>query len=465
MSSQLKVNSPFELSLIESIDLHSEKDVNKALEIADELFKDKTNHLEKFEIKYILEKFKLLLEDNRSLLIETSTREGGKPLIDTEIEMERAIDGVQIAIENISSIKGIEIAMGLTPSSTNRSAYTMKEAIGPVVSISAFNHPINLIIHQTIPAIAVGAPVIIKPALTTPLTCKLIVDLIHKAGLPKEWCQIIICKDEDAEKLATDHRVKYLSFIGSAKVGWHLRSKIAHGTHIALEHGGAAPVIVDADADIDDMLPLLAKVAFYHAGQVCVSVQRVFVHEDILEIVSKGLVDLANNLKTGDPLYKETEVGPLILPREVDRVESWVNEAIDSGATLLCGGKRISDTCYMPTILMNPPSDAKVSHEEIFGPVLCLYSYSKREEAIARANAVPFAFQAAVFTKDIDIAFKTVRDLNATAVMVNDHTAFRVDWMPFGGREMSGVGTGGIPYTMNEMTKDKLMVIRHRSEE
>ncbi len=462
MSSQLKVNSPFDLSLIESIDLHSEKDVDKALEIADELFKDKNNHLEKFEIKHILDKFKLLLEENRSLLNETSTREGGKPLIDTEIEMDRAIDGVQIAIEYISAIKGTEIAMGLNPASMNRSAYTIKEAIGPVVSISAFNHPINLIIHQTVPAIAVGAPVIIKPALTTPLTCKLIVALIHKAGLPKEWCQLIICKDEDAEKLATDPRVSYLSFIGSAKVGWHLRSKIAPGTHIALEHGGAAPVIVAEDADIDDMLPLLAKGAFYHAGQVCVSVQRVFIHENIIDKVSKELVEIANNLRTGDPLDNETQVGPLILPREVDRIEAWVYEAIKNGATLLCGGKRISDTCFRPTVLLNPPSDAKVSQEEIFGPVVCLYSFSNREDAINRANAIAFAFQAAVFTKDIDVAFKTVRELNATAVMVNDHTAFRVDWMPFGGRGLSGIGTGGIPYTMNEMTKDKLMVIRHR---
>lgn len=463
MNTHLNVYSPFDLSLIETIDFQTEKDVNKALQIADELYKNKSKHLEKFEIKAILTKFKLLLEENRSLLIETSTREGGKPIADTEIEMDRAIDGVQIAIEYISSIKGTEIAMGLTPSSTNRSAYTMKEAIGPVVSISAFNHPINLIIHQTIPAIAVGAPVIIKPALTTPLTCKIVVDLIHKAGLAKEWCQLIICKDEDAEKLATDPRVSYLSFIGSAKVGWHLRSKIAPGTHIALEHGGAAPVIIEADAEINDMLPLLSKGAFYHAGQVCVSVQRIFVHEDVLDKVNNGLVDLANKLKIANPLNIETEVGPLILPKEVDRVETWVNEAIEKGATLLCGGKRISDTCYIPTILLNPPSDAKVSQEEIFGPVVCIYSYSSREDAINRANAVPFAFQAAVFTQDIDVAFKTVKDLNATAVMVNDHTAFRVDWMPFGGRGLSGIGTGGIPYTMNEMTKDKLMVIRHRS--
>ena len=245
-------------------------------------------------------------------------------------------------------------------------------------------------------------------------------------------------------------------------MGWYLKSKLAPGTRCALEHGGAAPVIVEPDADFDEMLPALLKGGFYHAGQVCVSVQRVFVHESICESLANQLAEMASNLVVGDPLDEKTEVGPLILPREVDRVEEWVNEAIDHGAKLLCGGKRISETCYEPTVLLNPPANVRVSIDEIFGPVVCVYSYSDRDKAIEIANSLDVHFQASVFTKDLDIALDTVKKLNATAVMVNDHTAFRVDWMPFGGRDSSGIGMGGIQYSMHEMTREKLMVIKSK---
>ena len=210
------------------------------------------------------------------------------------------------------------------------------------------------------------------------------------------------------------------------------------------------------------MLPALAKGGFYHAGQVCVSVQRVFVHESIFNKVAEGLSQLASKLIVGDQMNPTTEVGPLILPREVDRVEQWVNQAITAGAKLLCGGKRISDTCYQPTVLLNPPMEAKVSTSEIFGPVVCVYSYTDRDKAIEIANSLDVHFQAAVFTENLDIALDCVKKLNATAVMVNDHTAFRVDWMPFGGRDASGIGMGGIQYSMHEMTREKLMVIKSK---
>jgi len=227
-----------------------------------------------------------------------------------------------------------------------------------------------------------------------------------------------------------------------------------------LEHGGAAPVIVEKDADFESMLPSLLKGGFYHAGQVCVSVQRVFVHEDICEDIANRLADGAEKLIVGDPMDEKTEVGPLIMPREVDRVEKWVQEAVDGGAILLCGGNRISDTCYQPTVLLNPPADANVSTMEIFGPVVCVYSYSDMNEAIESANNLDVHFQASVFTKNIDIALDCVKRLDATAVMVNDHTAFRVDWMPFGGRDTSGIGMGGIQYSMHEMTREKMMVFK-----
>ncbi|MBL4574965.1 MAG: aldehyde dehydrogenase family protein, partial [Opitutaceae bacterium] len=408
----------------------------------------------------ILERTAQIMSTRVEELTQTAAREGGKPYVDSKVEVLRAINGVKIAAEHISQLKGEQIPMGLTKASENRIAFTTREPIGVVSSVCAFNHPLNLVIHQTVTAIAVGCPVIIKPATTTPLSCLGFLEILAEAGLPEGWCQAVVCERKAAEKLVTDERVNYFSFIGSAKVGWYLRSKLSPGTRCALEHGGAAPVIVEGDADFSEMIPSLLKGGFYHAGQVCVSVQRVFVHESICDDLAKQLAEGAEKLIVGDQMDEKTEVGPLILPGEVDRVEEWVNEAVEAGATLLCGGKRISDTCYEPTVLLDPPLDVRVSTSEIFGPVVCGYRYSDREKAIECANSLDVHFQASVFTKDLNVALECVKKLNATAVMVNDHSAFRVDWMPFGGRDSSGIGMGGIPYTMHEMTRKKMMVIK-----
>ncbi len=456
----VRVNSPFNGALIKTLPLHDARDVDKALQVAHGLFQDHTQWLPAWQRIAILEKAAGIMAGQVDELTRIAAQEGGKPWADSRVEVLRAINGVRLGIEHIGQIKGEQIPMGQTPSSVNRLAFTTREPIGVVSSISAFNHPLNLIIHQTVPAIAVGSPVIIKPALTTPLSCLRFMEILTQAGLPEGWCQCLLVDNNNAEKLVTDERINYLSFIGSARVGWLLRSKLSAGTRCALEHGGSAPVIVAADADIEPMIASLLKGGFYHAGQVCVSVQRIFVHESLCDTVAEQLSAGACQLVVGDPLDRPTEVGPLILPREVDRVEAWVDEARQLGTTVLCGGHRISDTCYAPTVLLNPPDRASVSRLEIFGPVVCVYSYRHRHEAIRRANALPYAFQASVFTSDLDTAFDTVRQLNATAVMVNDHTAFRVDWMPFGGRDSSGIGMGGIPYSMHEMTREKLMVIK-----
>jgi acyl-CoA reductase-like NAD-dependent aldehyde dehydrogenase len=458
----LKVYNPFNQQLLKEIPLNNQNDVEQALANASSLFNNQAKWLPPFKRIEILEKLVVLMINKIEDLAILAASEGGKPYQDSKIEVLRAVNGVKLAIEHISQLKGEQIPMGLTEASMGRMAYTTKEPIGVVVSVSAFNHPLNLIVHQTVTAIAAGCPVIIKPASSTPLSCLNFVNLMYQAGLPKQWCQVLVCNNKLTEALVTDERVNYFSFIGSANVGWDLRSKLAPGTRCALEHGGVAPVIVEADADIDAMLPALAKGGFYHAGQVCVSVQKVFVHQSIIKQVADGLTAIAQQLKVGDPLNKSTDVGPLISPKEVVRIEHWVNEAINSGAELLCGGKRISDTCYEPTLLLNPPANSKVSTFEIFGPVICLYSFSDRNNAIEIANSLNVHFQASVFTKHLDVALECVKKLNASAVMVNDHTAFRVDWMPFGGRDHSGIGTGGIPYTINEMSRDKLMVIKSK---
>ena len=456
----LQITSPHDLSIIKEIPLVGKVEVEKALSKAYSLFQNQSKLIPAHERISILKRTTSIMNSRIDELTKTAAQEGGKPLVDSKIEVLRAINGVELAAEHIGQLKGEQIPMGLTKASENRLGFTTREPIGVVSSISAFNHPLNLIVHQVVTAVAAGCPVIVKPALTTPLSCLALVAILKEAGLPDGWCQVIICENETAELLVTDKRINYFSFIGSAKVGWYLKSKLAPGTRCALEHGGAAPVIVEKDADFKEMIPALLKGGFYHAGQVCVSVQRVFVHESICENVANKLAEMASKLVVGNQMDEKTEVGPLILPREVNRVEEWVNEAVTGGAKVLTGGKRISGTCYAPTVLLNPPLNAKVSKLEIFGPVVCVYSYFDRDKAIKIANSLDVHFQASVFTKNLDVALDCVKKLNATAVMVNDHTAFRVDWMPFGGRDASGFGMGGIQYSMHEMTREKLMVIK-----
>ncbi len=459
----IKVKSPFNGRLLQEIPLMDNHIVEEKMAKAYALFQDRSRWLKPYERIAILERTKNLMENRVEELTKIAASEGGKPYQDSKVEILRAINGVQLAIEYMAQIKGEQIPMGLTAASLNRMAFTMPEPIGVVLSISAFNHPLNLAVHQIIPAFAVGCPVIIKPASSTPMSAIELVKMMKEAGLPDDWAEVVICSRENAERMVKDSRVNYFSFIGSAEVGWALRSKLAPGTHCAMEHGGSAPVIVQPDTDIDEAVSLLGKGAFYHAGQVCVSVQRIYVHKSIVDEFSEKLVAYAKSLKVGDPLDPFTEVGPLIDSWEQTRVHDWVTEAIEEGAQLLSGGHKCQETCYLPTVLLNPSEESKVSKLEVFGPVVCLYTYNKLQDAIDRSNGLDLAFQASIFTKDLDKALDTVNQLNASAVMVNDHTAFRVDWMPFGGRDASGIGVGGIPYSMKEMTRDKLMVIRSKS--
>ncbi|KIC09269.1 aldehyde dehydrogenase [Leisingera sp. ANG-M1] len=460
MSKTVEVVNPYSLERIGTVETSSWEQIDAMLDTAHGLFRQRSAWLPAYQRIEILKKTARLMEarfDELALLIAS---EGGKPLVDAKVEVKRAIDGVELCVHEIGQMTGKEIPMDLTAAGAGRIAFTQREPIGVVVAASAFNHPLNLIVHQVAPAVATGCPVIVKPAMDTPLSCQAFVAMLHEAGLPQDWCRSVVCSNEVAEQMITDTRVGFFSFIGSARVGWMLRSKLAPGTRCALEHGGAAPVIVGEDADTDAMIPALAKGGFYHSGQVCVSVQRVFAPSAKAEEIAQKLAEAANALKVGDATDPTTDCGPLIRPGEVDRIEEWVNEAVNGGAKLLTGGKRLGETTYAPTVLLDPPADARVSQLEIFGPVICVYSTNSVEEAFETANNLPFAFQAAVFTQSLDTAMQAVRQLDATAVMVNDHTAFRVDWMPFAGRRQSGYNTGGIGYTMHDMTQDKMAVIK-----
>lgn len=456
----LNVVNPSSLDLITQLPLHTSTEVEDMLESANSFFKDSSVWLDVSERIDSLEKFKTLILEEKHALILESLSEGGKPYSDTVGEFDRAVNGVELAIEHLQKEELVAIEMNRNKASANKEAYTLPEPCGLVLAISAFNHPINLVIHQVIPALAAGCPVIMKPALTTPLVARTLIGLLHQAGFPKEMCQYLLCGNEVTAELAQDKRLGFVSFIGSSKVGWELRSKLAPGVRCVLEHGGAAPLIVLDDFDEDKLISHTLKGVFYHAGQVCVSVQRLYIPSSKKEVINR-MVEEAQKLKVGSAHLEETQVGPIITPEACDRIEAWVNEALLEGAQLLCGGKRSAPNYYEPTILLNPRVESKVSAEEVFGPVLCIYTYDDLSSAITQANALPYDFQAGVFSSDIEQAKEVAAQLKAMAVMINTHTAFRVDWMPFGGSSESGLGVGGISYSIDDMTKKKLYVIDH----
>ena len=459
-----QVLSPWDHSVVGEVERAGRAHVEDALAVAEGLFRNRSAWIPKGERAEILRRAAALIAERREGLAREAAREGGKPLVDSLVEVDRSVNSVELCAAAIENERGTEIPMGLNAASAGRLAMTTHEPIGPVVAISAFNHPVNLIAHQVGPAVAAGCPVVVKPAEDTPISCMRFLGILHEAGLPPEWAQGLVATGHDvAQALATDPRVAFLTFIGSSRVGWMLRSAIAPGARCALEHGGAAPVLVTASADLDDLVPRIAKGGLYHAGQVCVSVQRVFADRAIADELSTRLAGAAATAVVGDPADATTQIGPLIRSREVTRVDEWVTEARDGGAEILTGGAPLGETTYAPTIIRDVPADSRLATHEVFGPVIGVEAYDAIEQAVDRANSVPFPFQASVFGSDIDEVLLAARRFDAASVLVNDHTAFRVDWMPFAGLREAGLGVGGVPYTFADMRREKLIVLRSDS--
>lgn len=457
--STVEVRSPYSGEVVGEVELTPADVVDATLERQAAMVADRDRWLPAHQRIEVLKGAAALVASRREELARLIASEGGKPLTDALVEVDRAANGLDLCAEEVGHHAGEEIPMGLTPASVGRLAFTTREPIGAVVAVSAFNHPLNLIVHQTGPAIAAGCPVLVKPAGPTPLSALALGGIYREAGLPNDWCVIAPCDNDVAERAVTSDRIGFFSFIGSARVGWMLRSKLAPGVRAALEHGGVAPLIVDASADLDKAVPAILKGGYYHAGQVCVSVQRVFADASVAEELIERLVAGVADLVVGDPLDAATQVGPLIRQGEVDRVHEWVQAARDSGAVVAAGGEPLDHQCYAPTLLVDPPADATVMTDEVFGPLVNVTRTSGLDDAIARANSLPWAFQSAVLAQDVDAALRAATRLNASSVMVNDHTAFRVDWMPFGGRGRSGLGMGGMSHTVHELTRPKLIVL------
>jgi len=454
----LIVKQAYTGKVLAKLQMHDSAQVDSMLSTAQALHKD--GCLPAHERIRVLQKLAELVANEHEEFSRLIANEGGKPIRDARVEVTRAVDGIRIAIAEIQNIKGEEILMDRSTAGAGREAFTIMEPIGVVVAVSAFNHPLNLAIHQAIPAIATGCPVIVKPAAVTPLCCLRLAKLVEEAGLPKGWMQVALANRKNSEKLVTDPRVGFFSFIGSAKVGWYLKSKLAPGTRCALEHGGVAPLIFDQYKDEEGFVNGVVKASMYHSGQVCVSVQRVYVPEGRDGEMAQKIADIASKQVVGDAISEDSDLGPLILPKETDRIEAWVGDAINEGATLITGGKRINEVSYEPTVLLNPSKSSKVSTQEIFGPVVCVYGYKDINSAIEDANSLDVSFQSAVFSDDVSLAMDMAKKLEASAVMINDYTTFRVDWMPFAGRKHSGYGIGGIGYSMKDMLEHKMLVIK-----
>ena len=406
----------------------------------------------------ILNRTAALLETRRDSLAMLIATEGGKPLRDAQVEVQRALDGFQIAMRELQHLHGHAVPMGLTAASEGRATMSWRDPIGVELAISAFNHPLNLAVHQIIPAVAVGTPVLFKPSPKTPLSGLHLLKCLHECGLTPELAQPLLIDDTTLLELVSDPRIAHVSFIGAARVGWEIRRRIADGTRICLEHGGIAPCIIDDDVQVERIIPSLARGAFYHAGQVCVSTQRIYVPGGRASEVAQALAAAARALVVGSATESATEVGPLIRPESVQRVRAVVRDAVAQGAICLTGGEPLDEWHYAPTVLLNPPDSAAVSRNEVFGPVVCVYDADHLDAAIHRANQTRYAFQASIFTNRIDHALKASRQLEASTVLINDHTAFRTDWMPFSGRGESGLGEGGIGYSMRELTESRTVI-------
>ena len=460
-SATLEVVNPYDLSRVETLAVHGPDDAERTLSIAYGLFRNRERWLPLYERVSVLERAAGLIGERLNELATLVVREGGKPLRDARAEVSRAAEIAKACVAAMRNDAGDVLPMNLSRPTGERMAFTRREPVGMVAAVGAYSDPFGLIVEQAAPAVAAGCPVVAKPAAETPLSCLAFLDILAEAGLPTGWAQAIVTDDEAAAgTLAADPRTGFFSFVGPADAGWRLRSKLAPGARCALGHGGAAPVVVADDIDIYEVREALLPGCFRHAGQSGVSVRRVFAHTRVATRFATQLAMKASGLLVGDPMLEETDMGPLIRPDELARVHERVCEAVDGGGQLLTGGAALTDTLYAPTVIFNPPPDCRLMTEETFGPVVCVAPWFRVRDALELANGLPTAFQAAVFTRDIDAAMEIAAGLDASAVMVNDHAAFRADWTPFGGWRSSGLGAGTVAGAIRGLQAEKAIVLR-----
>ena len=397
------------------------------------------------------------LKERKAEIAEIIAREAGKPIRDSTREVERTITTFKVALEESKRLEGSLVPFDIMEGSEGRFGLVKRFPVGPVFGISPFNFPLNLVAHKVAPAMACGNPIIIKPASKTPLTALLLAEIIDAAGWPAGGVNVVPCTGAVAEGLLDDERLKKLTFTGSPAVGWRLKAK-ASRMKVTLELGGNAGAVITEGADLLEAAKRCTMGAFSYAGQVCISVQRIFIHKSVFDEFKGQYLKECAALKLGDPLDPATDVGPMIDLKSIERTKGWVAEAVKGGAELLAGGEP-SGSLFPPTVLTGTTHSMKVCTEELFAPVVTLERYDNFEEAIDTVNSGRYGLQAGIFTGDISRALYAFERLDVGGVIINDVPTYRSDNMPYGGVKMSGFGREGIKYAIEEMTELKVLVL------
>ena len=452
---KIEVRNPFDNEVIDTVPRATPEDVLRAIEMAEEGYQI-SRKLPVHERIRILNRAAALIEERHEEFARTIATEGSKTIREARKEVTRCINTIQISAEEARRIVGETIPFDNMPGSENRVGYYYRFPIGIIVAITPFNDPLNLVAHKLGPAIAGGNSVVLKPATVTPLSALKLGEVLLEAGLPYKVLNIVTgYGSELSDALVTDERVRMITFTGGYEAGMEIVRK-AGLKKIGMELGSNSPVIVCKDADIDQAVELTVSGAFWAVGQNCLGVQRVFIEKEIYEEFEQKFAERASRIKAGYQLDESSDIGPMITVEEAMRVEKWVNHAIEKGARLLTGGKR-HGSIYEATVLADVPEGVEVDRQEVFGPVVNLYRVNDLDEAIHRANSVPYGLQAGIFTRDIHNAFKAIQELEVGGVMVNDSSDYRVDMMPFGGVKRSGLGREGIKFALQEMTEPKVV--------
>ena len=452
----LEVLSPYDGSLVGRVAKGGAEDARRAVDAAARAMGDP---LPAHERAAILDRTAQLVTERADEIARTISSEAGKPMKAARIEAARASSTFTMAAVEARKLAGDAVPMDASPAGVGKLALTLRIPIGVVGAISPFNFPFNLVAHKVAPALAAGCAVVLKPASQTPLSALLLAELETEAGLPPGWLNVVCgSAAEIGDVLVEDERVTLITFTGSAGVGWKLRER-APRKRVNLELGNATPVVVAADADLEDAATRLAANAFSFAGQSCISVQRIYVERRAYDAFLERFLPKVEALVVGDPADDATDVGPLIAASERDRVLEWVDEAKASGARVLTGGE-LSGELLRPTVIADARPDAKVACDEVFGPVCTVTAYDTLDEAIALANGTRYGLQAGVFTRDVKAALEAARRLEFGGVTINEAPTFRADQMPYGGIKDSGNTREGPAYAVSEMTEERLVVVQ-----
>jgi acyl-CoA reductase-like NAD-dependent aldehyde dehydrogenase len=453
-----EVKSPFDDSVVDEVGVPTDADVEEAAATAHETFKTSQHlpiHVRSEALDHISKRLSETIDENAKLI----AREGGKPLKWATVEATRAVSTFRWASEVIRHGNDEMMRLDTEASLGSRMGLLRRFPIGPVLGITPFNFPLNLVAHKVAPALGVGAPIVVKPASATPIGSLRLAEFFAETDLPKGMYQVLPVRSKVADGMARDERYRKISFTGSADIGWYLKN-LDPKKKVTLELGGNAGVIVHSDADLDHAAARIAFGGYYQAGQSCISVQRVLVASEVYDDFAVRLVKQIENLKVGDPMDPTVDVGPVIDKGEVVRIAEWVQEAVSQGAEVLTGGTG-EGPFFQPTLLSQVNPEMKVCKEEIFGPVVTISPYQTFEDALATVNDSKYGLQAGVFTNDINRAFEAHRTLEVGGVIVNDVSAFRADQMPYGGSKDSGFGREGLRFAMEEMTEPRIMVLSH----